>query len=49
MRRQLNFVSASTVDTVLDAALNRQSECVPALLTDLAERKPRTRKPELRQ
>ena len=49
VRRQLNFVSASTVDTVLDAALNRQSECVPALLTDLAERKPRTRKPELRQ
>ena len=49
VRRQLNFVSASTVDTVLDTALNRQSECVPALLTDLAERKPRTRKPELRQ
>ena len=49
VRRQLNFLSASTVDTVLDAALNRQSECVPALLTDLPERKPRTRKPELRQ
>ena len=49
VRRQLNFVSASTVDTVLETALNRQSECVPALLTDLPERKPRTRKPELRQ
>lgn len=49
VRRQLNFVSASTVDTVLETALNRQSECVPVLLTDLPERKPRTRKPELRQ
>ncbi|MDO5546239.1 MAG: endopeptidase La [Eubacteriales bacterium] len=49
VRRQLNFVSASTVDTVLETALNRPSECVPALLTELPERKPRTRKPELRQ
>ena len=49
VRRQLNFVSASTVDTVLETALNRPSQEVPALLADLPERKPRSRKPELRQ
>ena len=49
VRRQLNFVSASTVDTVLETALNRHSQEVPALLADLPERKPRSRKPELRQ
>ena len=49
VRRQLNFVSASTVDTVLETALNRQTECQPGLLPELPERKPRTRKPELRQ
>ena len=49
VRRQLNFVSASTVDTVLETALNRPSQAVPALLTELPERKSRTRKPELRQ
>ena len=49
VRRQLNFVSASTVDTVLDTALNRPSQAVPALLAELPERKPRARKPELRQ
>ena len=49
VRRQLNFVSASTVDTVLETALNRPSQSVPALLPELPERKPRVRKPELRQ
>ena len=49
VRRQLNFVSASTVDTVLATALNRPSQAVPALLAELPERKPRARKPELRQ
>ena len=49
VRRQLNFVSASTVDTVLATALNRPSQAAPALLAELPERKPRARKPELRQ
>ena len=49
VRRQLNFVSASTVDTVLATALNRPSQAAPALLAELTERKPRARKPELRQ
>lgn len=49
VRRQLNFVSASTVDTVLATALNRPSQGVPPLLAELPERKPRGRRPELRQ
>ncbi len=49
VRRQLNFVSASTVDTVLETALNRPSQAVPPLLPELPERKPGRRKPELRQ
>ena len=49
VRRQLNFVSASTVDTVLETALNRPTECVPALLAEMPEKKGRARKPELRQ
>ena len=49
VRRQLNFVSASTVDTLLETALNRPTECVPALLAELPEKKGRARKPELRQ
>ncbi len=50
VRRQLNFISAQTVDTVLDAALNRQTEMSPAILTDLpGEVKSKARKPGLRQ
>ena len=37
VRRQLNFITAQTVDTVLDAALNRNTEVHPALLTDIPE------------
>ncbi|MGM9660319.1 MAG: endopeptidase La [Faecousia sp.] len=50
VRRQLTFISAQTVDTVLEAALNRQTECAPAMLTELpGEITVRPRKPELRQ
>ena len=50
VRRQLNFVSASTVDTVLETALNRSTECAPAILGELpTEIARKTRKPELRQ
>ena len=50
VRRQLNFISASAVETVLEAALNRQVEMKPGILTDIpVDRKPKSRKPELRQ
>ena len=50
VRRQLNFISAQTVDTVLDAALNRQSEMSPTILSDIPEDvKNKARQPGLRQ
>ena len=50
VRRQLNFISAQTVDTVLDTALNRQPEPVPTILGDLpGDAKNMARKPGLRQ
>ena len=50
VRRQLNFISAQTVDTVLEAALNRQTEASPTILGTLPEDiAPKRRKPELRQ
>jgi len=35
VRRQLNFISAQTVDTVLEAALNRQTGIRPGILGEL--------------
>lgn len=50
VRRQLNFISAETVDTVLDAALNRKADGIPSLLGDIPEDiKHMSRKPELQQ
>ena len=50
VRRQLNFISAQTVDTVLDAALNRQPEPVPTILGEIpGDMKSKARKPGLRQ
>ena len=50
VRRQLNFISAQTMDTVLDAALNPQPQRNTMLLPDLpGEMNPKMRKPELRQ
>ena len=50
VRRQLNFISAQTVDTVLAAALNRQTEMSPAILGDIpGDLKTKKRKPELQQ
>jgi ATP-dependent Lon protease len=50
VRRQLNFISAQTVDTVLDVALNRQPEPAPTILGDLpGDVKHKARKPGLRQ
>ena len=50
VRRQLNFISAQTVDTVLEAALNRKSEMNPAILGNIPEDiKTKVPKPGLRQ
>ena len=50
VRRQLNFVSASTIDTVLETALNRHTEMKPMLLSEIpGDVAPKKRKPELRQ
>ena len=51
VRNSLNFITAQTVDTVLDAALNRTSDSfAPAILNNLPDDvKKQTRKPGLRQ
>ena len=50
VRRQLNFISAQTVDTVLEAALNRPGDMNPTILGDIPEEiKTKARKPGLRQ
>ncbi len=50
VRRQLNFISAQTVDTVLEAALNRKTEMTPAILGDLpGEVQAKAPRPGLRQ
>lgn len=50
VRKSLNFITAQTVDTVLDAALNRKPEIVPTILKDIpGDMKVKSRKPGLRQ
>ena len=50
VRRQLNFVSAQSVDTVLQVALNRTGDAVPTILGEIpGEVKPKTRNREIRQ
>jgi len=50
VRRQLNFISARTVDTVLEAALNRKTEMKPTILGELPmEVQSKASKPGLRQ
>ena len=50
VRKALNFVTAQTVDTVLETALNKMTEVVPTILTDLpTEVTTKARKPEIRQ
>ncbi len=48
VRNALNFVTAETVDTVLDTALNRNHVLKSSILPELAVKHP-PRKPELRQ
>ena len=50
VRKSLNFVVASTVDTVLETALNRKPEMGVTILSDLpGEVKNKARKPGIRQ
>ena len=50
VRKSLNFITAESVETVLEAALNRQSEVVPPMLTDLpGDARKKARKPGIRQ
>ncbi|MBO7251899.1 MAG: endopeptidase La, partial [Oscillospiraceae bacterium] len=50
VRCQLQFITAETIDTVLDTALNRPAQVGSTILADIpAEHKPKSRKPELRQ
>ena len=49
VRRQLNFVSAQTVDTVLEVALNRMTEVSPAIMGDMPMDVKQNAQPGLRQ
>ena len=51
VRKSLNFITAQTAETVLDAALNRNTqEAMPAILNKIPEdRKSTNRKPGIRQ
>ena len=50
VRKSLNFVTAKTVDTVLNAALNRPSEVVPTVIADIPEKvQKKSRKPAIQQ
>ena len=50
VRNALQFVTAQTVDTVLNTALNRKIEINPTILKDIPEDvKAKSRKPVLRQ
>ena len=50
VRRQLNFISAQHVETVLEAALNRPGDVTPTILRDIPEdMKTKAQKPGLRQ
>ena len=50
VRNALNFVTAQTIDTVLETALNKKSAVVPTLLTDIPdELKTKNHAPVIRQ
>ena len=50
VRSALNFVTAQTIDTVLETALNKVTEVVPAILSDIpGDVKAKVRKPVIRQ
>jgi len=50
VRKSLNFVTAQTVDTVLETALNQTVDALPVILKDIPEDiKTKSRKPVIRQ
>ena len=50
VRKALNFITAQSADTVLNAALNPLRESVPVMLTEIpGDIKTKSRKPGLRQ
>ena len=50
VRNSLNFVTAKTIDTVLDTALNKVTEIVPTILKDIPEdMKTKSHTPAIRQ
>lgn len=50
VRNALNFVTAQSIETVLDTALNRKAEIIPAILQDLPDDvKTRKHKVQIRQ
>ena len=50
VRNSLNFVTAQTIETVLETALNRVTEVVPGILQDIPEDvKTKSRNPVIRQ
>ena len=50
VRRSLNFITAQTIDTVLETALNSKKEIVPAILSDIpGEVKNKSRQQGIRQ
>ena len=50
VRKSLNFITAETVDTVLEAALNRQPEMVAPMLPEIpGDARKKSRKPGIRQ
>ena len=50
VRSALNFVTAQTIETVLNTALNRKTEIVPTILKDIPEDvKMKSRKPIIQQ
>lgn len=49
VRNALNFVTAQSVDVVLETALNKVTEAVPTILTDIPDVKGKSRKPMIRQ
>ena len=50
VRKSVNFITAETVDTVLEAALNRKQETVAPMLTEIpGEVRKKSRKPGIRQ
>ena len=50
VRNALNFVTARSIDTVLETALNKITDTVPTILADIPEDvKNKSRKPTIQQ